>query len=60
MKDGYFIWQEFHLLKLEMNGACEGSPALIVLPQSDSDVSLALRAATSAGLSVSVRGGGHR
>lgn len=43
-----------------MNGACEGSPALIVLPESDSDVSLALRAATSAGLSVSVRGGGHR
>ena len=42
-----------------MNAACVGVPALIVLPQSDSDVSLAVRAGRSGGLEISVRGGGH-
>ena len=47
-----FIFQEFSSLRLEMNAACEGWPSLIVLPTSDSDVSLALRAARTAGLPV--------
>merc|ERR1719300_108242 len=42
-----------------MNAACVSVPALIVLPQSDSDVSLAVRAGRSGGLEISVRGGGH-
>ena len=42
-----------------MNAACVGVPALIVLPKSDSDVSLAVRAGRSGGLEISVRGGGH-
>ena len=51
--------QDFAVLKLDMNAACVASPALILLPSSERDVSAAVMAAQEAGLALSVRGGGH-
>ena len=42
-----------------MNAACLADPAVIVMPGSEQDVSLAVLAAQEAGLALSVRGGGH-
>ena len=42
-----------------MNAACLADPAVIVMPGSEQDVSLAVLAAQDAGLALSVRGGGH-
>ena len=42
-----------------MNAACVADPALIVMPLNAEDVSIALMAAKSASMQVSVRGGGH-
>merc|ERR1719312_1179310 len=46
-------------MKLGMNAACVAEPAVIVLPTDEYDVSLALLAAQSLSMEISVRGGGH-
>ena len=51
--------QDYSVLKLAMNAACLADPAVIVMPGSEQDVSLAVVAAQEAGLALSVRGGGH-
>ena len=51
--------QDYSVLKLDMNAACLADPAVIVMPGSEQDVSLAVLAAQDAGLALSVRGGGH-
>ena len=51
--------QDYSVLKLDMNAACLADPAVIVMPGSEQDVSLAVVAAQEAGLALSVRGGGH-
>src|SRR5262245_21642470 len=41
------------------NGQIDRRPALIAQPRSATDIAAAVRAATDAGLELSVRGGGH-
>jgi len=49
----------FEERKLIMNAACTDEPAIIVVPNTDVDVSVAVKAAKDSGLPLSVRSGGH-
>ena len=42
-----------------MNAACTAQPAVIVLPNTERDISIILQVARQEGLEVSVRSGGH-
>ena len=47
------------LLVQVMNAACTARPAVIVVPNTSEDVAAVVRAASSSGLELSVRSGGH-
>lgn len=51
--------QDYEERRKVINAACTARPAVIVVPNTPEDVSLILKAATGAGIPISVRSGGH-
>jgi FAD/FMN-containing dehydrogenase len=50
---------DFDATRVTFNATIDRRPAVIVLPETTAEVALAVRAARSAGLPISIRGGGH-